>query len=153
MLVRISVEAGGEAAHAELTSLFRWLQRESAPDTRLTLVPRHDGDAQGGVFEAINALIGDGTGVGGLALSYAVWRRARRSGSKIRFERDGLTVVVEDGSPETVRRIADALSGPPPAPPATAGAEAADPADPDDPDGTGDPDQSPSSNAGPAPTS
>ncbi|NUP47393.1 MAG: hypothetical protein HOW97_08770 [Catenulispora sp.] len=144
MLVRISVDAGDDTAHAELTSLFRWLQRESAPDTRLTLVPRQDAEAQGGVFEAINALIGDGTGLGGLALSYAVWRRARRSGSKVRFERDGLTVVVEDGSPETVRRIADALSGPSPARPA---AEAADP------DGAEAPDEPPSSSAGPDATS
>lgn len=137
MLVRISVEADGQADHAELASLYRWLQRNAAPDIRLTLVPQSDPEAQGGVFEVINALISDGSGLGGLALSYAAWRQARRSRSKVRFERDGLTVVVEDGSPEAVRRIAETLAGL-----STALPDA-------DPGGAGGLDEPPQSSAGP----
>jgi hypothetical protein len=129
MLIGISVVESGGEENSELTSLFRWLEEDLGPDGQLTLRRRHTPGAQGGVFDTINALIGEGVGIGGLALSYATWRQARRSPVKISFERDGVSVVVEDASPETLRRIADALAEP--GSPAVGGSAATDqPGDP-----------------------
>jgi hypothetical protein len=112
MLVHISVTDDDVQGHATLTTLFRWLRQDLQSGAQWELRPRRSTDAQGGAFEVINALIGDSVGVGGLALSYAAWRQAHRSPSKITFERDGLTVTVEDASPESLRLIADALADP-----------------------------------------
>ncbi|GAA2052465.1 hypothetical protein GCM10009839_69840 [Catenulispora yoronensis] len=114
MHIRISVVDSDSDAEDQiaLRSLYRWLAQDLGPDAELTLRPRSAPEAQGGAFEIINALIGDGVGLGGLALSYAAWRQAHRSKARISLERDGLTVTVEDASPEALQRIAEVLGAP-----------------------------------------
>ena len=113
MLISISVEESGPEDHSVVTSLFRWLKQDLGPGAQLSLHARQVPDAQGGAFDVINALIGDGVGLAGLALAYSTWRQAHRSPQKIRFEHDGLTVVVEDASPGSLRRIEEILAGQP----------------------------------------
>jgi len=116
MDVRISAEAEGTEAGEAVASLFRWFRRdEQLAEIELSLVAQREVGAQGGAFEVINALIGDGVGLGSLALSFAAWRRAHRVTAAMTVERDGVKIRVEDASPETVSRLVDALSdvGPP----------------------------------------
>jgi hypothetical protein len=113
VLIRVSVDGSHgnvDESSSALTSLFRWLRQDGTLGAELRLVSREDPEAQGGAFDLINVLLNDGVGVGGLVLSYATWRQAHRSKAKVRFERDGVTVEMEDASPETLRRIAEALS-------------------------------------------
>lgn len=117
MHVRISAESEGAEAAEVLASLFRWFQRdEQLAEVELSLEAQREVGSQGGAFEVINALIGDGVGLGGLALSFAAWRRAHRVTAAMTVERGGVKIRVEDASPETISRLVDALSdaGPPP---------------------------------------
>ena len=66
----------------------------------------------GGAFEVINAVVADGIALGGLVVACATWRSSRPAAPAVRIERDGVTITVEDGSPDTVNRIVDALGRP-----------------------------------------
>ncbi|MGW0631138.1 effector-associated constant component EACC1 [Streptomyces sp. NPDC002758] len=111
MQVRIIVEAGS-ADDQSLTSLYHWLAQD--PDVirqaGLALVPERSGLGEmGGAFDVINAIVSNGIALGNLALACAMWRQSRPSAPAVRIERDGVTVTVEDGSPERVSRVVAAL--------------------------------------------
>ncbi|MFE4369113.1 hypothetical protein ACFRMN_12870 [Streptomyces sp. NPDC056835] len=113
----IDGEADAESDDQPLTSLYRWLTQD--PDVSrhavISLVPEESraGD-MGGAFEVINAVVAQGIALGSLAVACATWRASRSAAPVVRLERDGVTVTVEDGSPETVTRIVDALNRPQP---------------------------------------
>jgi hypothetical protein len=48
--------------------------------------------------------------VGGLLVAVSSWRKSRPRPPATRFERDGVSITIEDASPETVRRVMEALS-------------------------------------------
>jgi hypothetical protein len=130
VLIRVAAEDGDTGA--DLTSLFRWFQRDGQlAAIELSLVPQRKPGAQGGLFDVINALIGDGVGIGGLALSFAAWRQAHRSTATMTIERDGVKIQVTDASAETVSRLVSALSVENPPPDTESTPEPAEPADPD----------------------
>ncbi|AJT62559.1 hypothetical protein T261_0870 [Streptomyces lydicus] len=119
MQVDIFVEPAAEGGSDDraLTSLYRWLARDpdTAGHTTISLAPGAPGAGDmGGAFEVINAVVANAIALGGLAVACATWRDARPGAPVVRIERDGVTVTVEDGSPETVSRIVAALGQPPP---------------------------------------
>ncbi|MFI9051142.1 hypothetical protein [Streptomyces sp. NPDC053427] len=128
-------ETDGENDGRSLTSLYRWLASDPDAGRRatLSLVPGRPGAGDmGGAFDVINAVVANGIALGGLAVACATWRASRPAAPAVRIERDGVTITVEDGSPDTVNRIVEAL-GRPPLPDGDG--------DPDaDGDGDGDPD-------------
>jgi hypothetical protein len=113
MDLRISpVEAEDDQA---LISLFRWLSRDVVVgrEGRLSLetVDRRTGE-MGGAFDIINAVFADASaaaGVAGLVLAYRTWRGTRSRAPRLRIEKDGVSVIVEDGSEAEIRRIVEAL--------------------------------------------
>ncbi|MGW1375198.1 effector-associated constant component EACC1 [Streptomyces sp. NPDC002446] len=128
MRVEIIVDGDGAEltpATGSLASLYRWLIQDpdvaQQAEVSLGTGPARPG-AMGGAFEVINAVVTHGIALGSLAVACATWRAARPSAPAVRIERDGVTVTVEDGSPETVRRIVDAL-GEPQAPAGGAGTD------------------------------
>ncbi|MGW7409192.1 effector-associated constant component EACC1 [Streptomyces sp. NPDC054833] len=115
MQVKITVDRTSDGR--DVTSLYRWLGQD--PDVtghaKVSLLPTQEqaGD-MGGAFEVINAIVSNGIALGNLALACAMWRASRPSAPAVRFERDGITITVENGLPETVRQVVDALSRPEP---------------------------------------
>jgi hypothetical protein len=117
--VEIIVDGGDEEADsstASLTSLYRWLAQDPdvARQAEISLDPGPVGAGEmGGAFEVINAVLTHGVALSSLAVACATWRSSRPTAPAVRIEIDGVAVTVEDGSPEAVRRIVDALGGPP----------------------------------------
>ncbi|MEV7420887.1 hypothetical protein [Streptomyces sp. NPDC089919] len=105
---------------AAVRDFYRWLCQEDEPPGRFELTSRPVPGSMGGGLDVINLALTHAVAVGNLALAYAGWRRARRSRAVLTVTRpsDGLTVTVEDGSPETVQRLLSALTAEPPAVPA-----------------------------------
>ena len=106
------VESGHDQ---ELVSLYRWLSRDAAVGrygrVSLGTVSRRPGE-MGGAFDVINAVFADASalaGIGGLLLSYRTWRDTRSQAPRVRIEKDGVTIVVENGSEEEVQRIVRTL--------------------------------------------
>ncbi|MFF5551546.1 effector-associated constant component EACC1 [Streptomyces olivaceoviridis] len=115
MQVKIVVES--EDGDGSLTSLYRWLAEdpEVTRDASVLPVATPPGAGEmGGAFEVINAVLTHAIALGGLAVSCAAWRASRTHAPVIRIERDGVTVTVENDSPDTVRRVIDALGDPAP---------------------------------------
>ncbi|MEV0035927.1 hypothetical protein [Streptomyces sp. NPDC050804] len=130
MRVRIEVEVmddpGGEGGEwegdsEELLSLHRWL--DSDPDvaggSALSLVPRArtGADSEAGTYmgpgpEVIEAVFNGSVQLAQLTLAVATWRLARPRPPRVRIERGGTTVTVEDGDPESIERVLRALDGP-----------------------------------------
>ncbi|MER8048033.1 hypothetical protein [Streptomyces sp. NPDC094032] len=102
---------------AALRDFFRWLHDEDEPPGEVALKGTPVPGTMSGGLEYIDIALTHAVALGNLALAYAGWRRARRSRAAVTFTResDGLSVTVEDGSEETVRRIVRALD-PAPAP-------------------------------------
>ncbi|MGW2014299.1 effector-associated constant component EACC1 [Streptomyces sp. NPDC001927] len=106
---------------AALRDFFRWLRNEEEPpgEVRLGAVPVPG--AMSGGLDVIDLVLTHSTGLASLALAFAGWRRARRSPAAFTVTRasDGLSVTVEEGSEEAVRRLLQALAQEPSAEPAT----------------------------------
>ncbi|MDT9686955.1 hypothetical protein Q5762_01030 [Streptomyces sp. P9(2023)] len=119
MELTVGVADPGETA--ALRDFFRWLRNEEEPpgEARLSSVPV-PGTMSGGL-DVIDLVLTHSTGMAGLALAFAGWRRARRNRAVFTVTRasDGLSVTVEDGSEETVRRLLQALVPEPTVAPAT----------------------------------
>ncbi len=115
--VQVKIVVQGESGDQSLTSLYRWLAEdpEVTRDAAIHPVATPPGAGEmGGAFEVINAAFTHAIALGGLVVSCAAWRASRPHSPVIRIERDGVTVIVEDGSPDTVRRVVDALGSPAP---------------------------------------
>jgi Effector Associated Constant Component 1 len=115
--VQVKIVVQGENGDHFLTSLYRWLAEdpEVTRDAAILPVATPPGAGEmGGAFEVINAVLTHAIALSGLAVSCAAWRASHPHAPVIRIERDGVTVTVEDGSPDTIRRVIDALGSPAP---------------------------------------
>jgi hypothetical protein len=111
-LVISPVEADGGQA---LASLYRWLRRDSALARygQLTVqsVNQQPGD-MGGAFDVINAAFADAgaaAGIGSLLVAYRAWRDTRTQAPAFTIEKDGVTVVVDQGSEQEIRQILNVM--------------------------------------------
>jgi len=115
--VQVKIVVQGDDGDQLLTSLYRWLAQDPEVTRDAAILPVATPPAageMGGAFEVINAVLTHTIALGGLALSCAAWRASRPHAPVLRIERNGVAVTVEDGSPETVRRVIDALDDPAP---------------------------------------
>ncbi|MFJ8648987.1 hypothetical protein ACIRNI_23055 [Streptomyces sp. NPDC093546] len=114
MQVDIVVQTGGD--DRIVASLYRWLAQDPdvARHTTVTLVPGPEraGD-MGGAFEIINAVVANSIALSSLAVACATWRGSRGTATApvVRITRGDVTVTVENGSPDEVSGIVDALGG------------------------------------------
>jgi hypothetical protein len=109
MNLLISIDGDDQGS---LGSLQRWLAAD--PELRRSctfeLVPSHPRPGEmGPVFDVINAVISDGTGLGSLLIAYMAWRDSRPHAPAVRIERDGVVVNLAEGSPEVVDEVLAAL--------------------------------------------
>ncbi|PGH50010.1 hypothetical protein [Streptomyces sp. Ru87] len=115
--MQVQIVVDGTDGDQSLTSLYRWLLQDPEVTRDAVVLPVADRPGtgeMGGAFEVLNAVLTHAVALGGLAVSCAAWRASRPRAPVIRIERDGVTVTVEDGSPDTVRRVVEALDGPEP---------------------------------------
>jgi hypothetical protein len=64
----------------------------------------------GGAVEVINVVLSNSIAVGSLLVAVASWRRSRPRPPSTRIEGHGISITIEDASPETVRRVVQALT-------------------------------------------
>ena len=64
----------------------------------------------GGALDVISVVLSNTIAVGNLLLALSSWRSARPRPPTTRIEFDGRSFIIEDASPETVRRVMDALT-------------------------------------------
>ncbi|MFI1014558.1 hypothetical protein [Streptomyces sp. NPDC020965] len=122
MRIQIGVlEDRGDAAVADL---HRWFRRDDDLRGRveIRLEPLPQPGAMGAV-EIIELVLGQGFAALNLALSYAAWRAVRPTAPPVTITVDGVTVTVQDGSEESVRRIVAALRPVAPGEPVDRGAD------------------------------
>lgn len=105
--VKVAADDDGET----LTDLYRWFREDH--DLRRhaevrTQPPRQTGGYMG-VVEIIDVVLGNAIGMGGLALSYAAWRRTRPRAQEVTFTVDGVSVTVRDSDDESVNRVMEML--------------------------------------------
>jgi hypothetical protein len=98
----------------ELIYLHRWFTEDPEVSRNSVIrlaqrVPSQPGE-MGGAFEAIIAILSDGTALGSLIISFLAWRDSRPRPPTVSIECRGITVNLSEGSPETVRRMVAALT-------------------------------------------
>jgi hypothetical protein len=92
--------------------LYRWLTEDPdvRRDTSLSLSGEQRPGEMSGALEVINVVLSNTIAFSSLVVAIAAWRESRRGAPPVEIERDGVRVTVHDGSPETVRRVVEALS-------------------------------------------
>lgn len=94
-------------------SLWRWLAADPDARTLLTGIGGPLEDEQQGSFEIINTLVANGLALASLTAAIAGWRLQRRpEPPTVTLERNGVSVVVTDATPEQLAAIARALDIP-----------------------------------------
>ncbi|MET9914979.1 hypothetical protein ABZZ74_51470 [Streptomyces sp. NPDC006476] len=115
MQFRLSIQDSED--EAAVAWLYRWLTRDGAlaSDVDLSLVDAELGsEAQGGAFEAINAVVTDGIALGNLLVAVRVAMDARRreaDRAALRIEGRGVVVTVARDSSLSNQEIIDLLRG------------------------------------------
>ncbi|MEU8135746.1 effector-associated constant component EACC1 [Streptodolium elevatio] len=130
----------GSDAAEDVRHLYRWLRDSDQLryDARVELASAEapDGAAMGPALDVIDIVLASGFSAASLAATLAMWRSSRPRAGSATLTVGATTVTVQDGSPETIRAIVDALTATPrsvPAPtpdpaPTPVPAPAADPA-------------------------
>jgi hypothetical protein len=116
--IEVSIRVDGQDGQPA-ASLYRWLaldpQVRQETTMSITATPPGAGE-MGGALEVINVILSNSIAVGGLLVAVSSWRKSRPRPPTTRIERDGFSITIEDASPETVRRVLDALTDGPAAP-------------------------------------
>lgn len=103
--VRISLD--GDERAPDVASLYRWLRTDLDDLHPGKISLRSEPPTVGlmGVMDFIHMLIENPEAIAALASSLARWCETLRRKPTLRLERDGQTYVIEDVSPEEIRRI------------------------------------------------
>lgn len=128
--MRVTVMVDGADAGEDARHLYRWLcdaerLRYEARFELASQQPEDDPSAMGTVLDVVGIVLASGFSAAGLAATLAMWRTGRPRAGAATLTVGATTVTIEDGSPETIRAIVDALTATAGASPgATAGATA-----------------------------
>ncbi len=94
-------------------SLCRWLaldpQVRRAATVSMTPAPAEAGE-MGGALDVVNVVLSNSAAFGSLLVSVSSWRNSRPRPPTTRIERGGVSITLKDASPETVRRVVEALT-------------------------------------------
>ncbi|MFR9794321.1 effector-associated constant component EACC1 [Streptomyces sp. MS06] len=90
------------------TSLLRWLHAD--PDLRGAArvgasAPRPGSGEMGGALDTVNVVLSNALAFGSLVTAVAAWRTSRPRPPRVRIERDGVAVTLQEGSPQDIARI------------------------------------------------
>ncbi|GAA2347532.1 effector-associated constant component EACC1 [Streptomyces violaceusniger] len=111
--MRIDVAVSG--GEAELRSLHDWLRRDPGArrGVRVELVQAEPSPGQMGVLTDVLQLVTDNAwSAASFALALSTWRQTRPHGPRITVRRGDLTVDIDSGGDEELRRLIDALERP-----------------------------------------
>ncbi|MBI0295189.1 hypothetical protein JBE04_12060 [Streptomyces sp. PRKS01-29] len=111
--MRIDVAVSG--GEAELRSLHDWLRRDPGArrGARVELVQAEPSPGQMGVLTDVLQLITDNAwSAASFALALSTWRQTRPRGGRITVRRGDLTVDLDGGGDEELRRLIEALEHP-----------------------------------------
>ncbi|MFF1419359.1 hypothetical protein [Streptomyces sp. NPDC058280] len=103
---------GADAPNADFadsaTSLYRWLMAEPELRGRAEVSVESAQSAEGHMGEAldiVNVVLTHTIALGSLITAVVAWRSSRPRSPQVRLERDGVVVILEDGSAESVEQI------------------------------------------------
>lgn len=103
--VRIGVDEGSVLA------LYQWLAEDSDVRRNTALSLAHGGrPGDMGGLEVINVVVSNVIAFSGLVVAITSWWGSRTNAPPVEIERDGVRVIVNDDSPETIQRVIEALS-------------------------------------------
>ncbi|BBA97869.1 hypothetical protein RVR_3821 [Actinacidiphila reveromycinica] len=123
--MQVEIRAADDDGVPALLDFFRWLRDDDAGPEVVRLENAADGRPGAmGALEAVQVVLADATALASLAAQYGSWRRARTAGRRgvaFTFSRpsDGLSVTVDNGTDDEVRRIMAALVAPQEPPPSS----------------------------------
>ena len=119
MEVRLTFAEGGSEQDAEgvyrtdcATSLYRWLiaDPELSGLARIAVVPTQSRPGHmGEALEVVNVVLSNTIALSSLLVAVSGWRGSRARPPEVRLEREGVTVTVQDASPDRVEQILRAL--------------------------------------------
>ncbi len=111
--MRIDVAVNG--GEAELRSLLDWLRRDPAArrGAHVELVQAQPAPGQMGVLTDVLQLVTENAwSAASFALALSTWRQTRPQARRITVRRGDLTVDIDGGDDEELRRLIDALERP-----------------------------------------
>lgn len=113
--MRVTVIVDGAEAGEDARHLYWWLcdadrLRYEARFELTSQDPEDDPSAMGTVLDVVGIVLASGFSAAGLAATLAMWRTGRPRAGAATLTVGTTTVTIEDGSPETIRAIVDALT-------------------------------------------
>jgi len=95
-----------------LLPLYRWLGEDPdvQRDTTLSLSGEQRPDEMSDTLDVINVVLSNTIAFSSLVTAIVAWLGTQRDAPPVQIERDGVRVTINDDSPETIRRVIEALS-------------------------------------------
>lgn len=121
--MRVEIRATNDDEVPALHDFFRWLRDDQDGPESVRLENAATGRPGAmGALEVIQVVLAESTTIASLAMQYVSWRRSRAGGGRgagFTFTRasDGLSVTVENGTDDEVRRVLAVLAALPEPPP------------------------------------
>ncbi|WP_436771180.1 effector-associated constant component EACC1 [Yinghuangia sp. YIM S09857] len=113
--MHVTITLDGADARDDVRHLYRWLRDadQLRYDARVELTSSQDtlGESlMGPTLDVIDIVLASGFSAASLAATLAMWRSSRPRAGSATLTVGATTVTVQDGSPETIRAIVDALT-------------------------------------------
>lgn len=113
--MQLIISAVGVSDGQAAASLYRWLSRDATlaryGQVSARTVGERPGD-MGAAVDVINAVLADAgaaAGIGSLLVAYRAWRDTRTLAPSFVIEKDGVRVVVNQGSEKEVQQVLNAM--------------------------------------------
>lgn len=104
--MQITITAGDGDDATALGNFYSWLGRDDDV-VRAGSVSMSSSGATGtmGALDVIDVVLTQSVALAQLAMAYAAWRNRKKDAPPLAITANGTTVVLADGSPETLARI------------------------------------------------
>ncbi|MEU2599726.1 hypothetical protein ABZ669_21410 [Streptomyces hirsutus] len=108
MIIKIEADPGAASEAATIRDLHRWLQRDL--DVRryseMDLAAPEQASGAMGAAEIINIVFSNGIAAANVVVAaYFAWRSARPSSPPLTITANGISIIVHDASPDTIRQL------------------------------------------------
>jgi hypothetical protein len=112
--LRVTITLADDPDNQAIASLKRWLSRDPDVVHGALISTKRLGSTSGEMnawFDAISALVSDGTALGSLIVAYQSWRDSRPQPPSATIECNGTVVHLFDSTPEKIEQIVIKLAG------------------------------------------
>jgi Effector Associated Constant Component 1 len=108
--MRLVISTAEDGDSQAVVSLYRWLSRDAtvARYGQVTAQAVSQPGRMSAAFDVINAVFADAgaaAGIGSLLVAYRAWRDTRTQAPALVITKDGVTVMINQGSAEEIQQI------------------------------------------------